>query len=105
MILIHILTENKQQAGEITDTLLRDQLVISAVWLKEAVTYQRGDNGKPVNMNQTLIMAKTKALLFNKIDSLLRQKYPERMPILYSVPILNMDWEQADQLMNETIKV
>lgn len=43
-------------------------------------------------------MAKTKALLFNHINLLLKQKYIENMPVLYSLPVLNMEFEQANQL-------
>ena len=50
-------------------------------------------------------MGKTKALLFNTIDELLREKYPNNMPTLFSIPIVHMDWEQADELVKETAKI
>ena len=50
-------------------------------------------------------MGKTKALLFNVIDQLLKEKYPHKMPIIYSLPIVHMDWEQSKELVNEVVKV
>ena len=50
-------------------------------------------------------MAQTKGLLFDKIDRRLRGLYKQNMPVLYSVPIVNMDWEQADLLKAQTAKI
>lgn len=50
-------------------------------------------------------MGKTKALLFNTIDELLKEKYKDNMPVIYSLPIVNMDWEQSKNLVNDVAKV
>jgi hypothetical protein len=52
-----------------------------------------------------LILAKTKALLFNTVDQALIDKYPDNVPSIYSTPILNMDWDQTNDLRENTTKV
>lgn len=105
MILIHVLTNDHSQALEISDFLVSKKLVVSAVIIQNAETRTRDSNGKLISENQTFVMGKTKALLFNEIDHQLKAKYNSNMPVLYSVPIVNMDWDQSENLVKETTKV
>lgn len=105
MIVIHIVAKGEKQAVEIVDFLVENKLILNAVMIEKAVVRSKNQEGELESITQTLIMGKTKALLFNTIDQDLREKYPSDMPVLYSVPIVNMDWEQADELVKETAKV
>jgi len=105
MVVLHVLSNDKKQVDEIAQLLVKEKLILSAVIQENLNSIQRGKEGEIVNKNQILITGKTKALLFNSIDKLLREKYPLTMPELYSIPIVSMDWKQADQLINETAKV
>ena len=105
MVLIHIICNTDQQATEIVDLLVEEKLILNAVILERVVVRKKGGNGQLQSEKQTLIMGKTKSLLFNNIDERLREKYKDEMPDLYSVPIVNMDWEQTGKLMEETLKV
>jgi len=105
MVLLHILTENEKKANEIVDYLLSKKMIINAILLEKVKVRKKTKVGLIQNEEQIMIMAKTKALLFTSIDTLLKQKYQEEMPVLYSVPIVHMDWDQADELMQETEKV
>lgn len=96
-MLLHIVTEQEKQAYEIVDFLTSEKLIIEAV-IQGVTVRKKDENGQSFNQNQFLIMAKTKALLFNHINLLLKQKYIENMPVLYSLPVLNMEFEQANQL-------
>lgn len=100
MILLHIISDQEEQANEIVDFLIEENLILEAVLL-EKVSVRK----KEGSTNQTLIMGKTKALLFNTIDSLLREKYKEKIPVIYSLPIVNMDWEQSKSLKEDIRKV
>lgn len=104
MILIHIVTESKQQADEITEFLINEKLILNA-FITEDLFHRKKTGEEISNVKSVLIMGKTKALLFNTIDELLREKYPNNMPTLFSIPIVHMDWEQADELVKETAKV
>ncbi len=97
MVLLHIVTEQEKQAYEIVDFLTNEKLIIEAV-IQGVTVRKKVETGQSFNLNQYLIMAKTKALLFNRINLLLKQKYIEHMPVLYSLPVLNMEFEQANQL-------
>jgi uncharacterized protein involved in tolerance to divalent cations len=105
MVLVHILTKNEKKANEIVDYLLSKKMIMDAILLEKVKVRKKSKVGLIQNESQIMIMAKTKALLFTSIDKLLRNKYQEEMPVIYSVPIVHMDWEQADELMQETAKV
>jgi len=104
MILIHIVTKEEDQAIEIVDFLMEEKLILDAVMMEKVMRREKNKNGIIESVSETLILGKTKALLFNDIDHILREKYKETMPVLYSIPIVNMDWEQVNELINETVK-
>ncbi|MDZ4821951.1 MAG: hypothetical protein SH856_00655 [Flavobacteriales bacterium] len=52
-----------------------------------------------------LLSAKTKSLLFQKIEAIFRSELKDKMPELYSLPIVQMDWKQAEHLTELTQKV
>lgn len=105
MVLLHIITNNRDQAIEIVDFLTEDKLMLHAVIIEKLTGRKRGKDGTFQDQDQILVIGQTKALLFNTIDELLREKYKQHMPVLYSLPIINMDWEQSRELINETLKV
>ena len=105
MVLLHIVSNDVKQANQIADFLVENKLVLNAVFVEQVRTRKRGDNGNLLTENQTLIIGKTKASWFNDIDKKLRDRYGDKMPELYSVPIVNMDWQQADELVNETVSI
>ncbi len=104
MILVHILTNDEQLGEEIADFLVEDRLVVDALVTK-GVKRARDLAGKVVSENQILIRGKTKALLFDTIDKILKEKYGARLPTLYSVPIVHMDWDQSAELREQTKQV
>lgn len=104
MILLHIISDEEEQAIEITDFLIENNLILDAVLL-EKVAVRKKEKGTPKSTSQTLVMGKTKALLFSTIDQLLKEKYGSKMPIIYSTPIVHMDWEQSKELVNEVAKI
>ncbi|WP_375578230.1 hypothetical protein ABWH96_14470 [Marivirga tractuosa] len=105
MVLIHIVTNTEQQAIEITDLLIERKLILNALMIEKAKMRKRLKDGTYETRPQTLVIGKTKGLLFNDIDLLLKEKYGKDMPTLYSIAIVNMDWDQADELMAETLKI
>jgi uncharacterized protein involved in tolerance to divalent cations len=62
-------------------------------------------NNEIVYLKIFLLSAKTKALLFPKIEKLFRDTFANNAPELYSIPIVQMDWKQAEQLTEEVQKV
>jgi uncharacterized protein involved in tolerance to divalent cations len=105
MILLHIVTKSKRQANEIADYLIEQKLILDAVILEKVGVREKAADGGVITVKKIMIMGKTKSLLFPYIDKKLRAKYSDKMPVLYSVAIVNMDWEQANELISETAKV
>lgn len=104
MVLLHIVSKNNQQLTEIVDYLLEEKLILNAI-IQENVVIRKNIDGEFKSEKRVMMIGKTKALLFNTIDTMLRQKFSSNMPVLYAVPIVAMDWEQADELVRETTKV
>lgn len=105
MILLHVITSDEDQALQIVDFLIEEKLMLDAVILDKVLVRKKSDDGVFTTINQTLITGRTKALLFNYIDEKLRERYPNNMPVLYSLAIVNMDWEQSNLLISKTAKV
>ena len=102
MVLLHMIADTVEQANEIAKVLTEEKLVLSALIQPGGRLQTQGSEKVE---SRTLILAQTKGLLFNAIDEKLRKMYPKEMPVLYSVPIVNMDWEQADVLVAKTAKI
>ncbi len=105
MILIHIVPQNNSDSDEIVDFLVKKKLILNAMIHEKIRVRQKNEMGIIESVTRNLIVGKTKALLFNTIDELLRETYGKQMPVLYSIPIVHMDWEQAEVLMQETENV
>ena len=105
MILLHVLTKDEEQANLITDYLIENKLILEAIIFEKVNTREMGPSGEMISNQKVLVIGKTKSLLFNHIDAKIREKFGEHMPVLYSVPIVNMDWEQSNELIQSTAKV
>jgi hypothetical protein len=105
MILLHVITSDENQALQIVDFLIEEKLMLDAVILDKVLVRKKSDDGVFTTTNQTMIIGRTKALLFNYIDQKIRERYPDNMPVLYSLAIVNMDWEQSNLLISKTAKV
>ncbi len=105
MILVHVICDEEQMSTDIAELLVSERLVVDAV-LVPGTKITRGETAsQTVSKQQFMVYGKTKALLFDTIDKLLREKYGERLPTLYSLPIVHMDWDQSSELLEKTIKV
>lgn len=102
MILLHVIAKNQKQADEISDYLLMKKYVMDTFVVSGTMNQLRGN--KTASEEQVLIMGKTRALMFDKIDKAIIKKYPKDPPIVYSLPIVNMDWDHAAEIQ-KSIKV
>ena len=105
MVLLHIIPRSDKQADEIIPLLLNNKLIMNAVVMEKVIVHHQSGKGSIDKTTRQLILCKTKALLFKPIDELLQSKYTGDMPVLYSLPIVHMDWKQADNLMRHTARV
>jgi uncharacterized protein involved in tolerance to divalent cations len=102
MILVHIITDDKKQALEIVHILTEEKLILNAIISKKTVFEYKNGLAKK---KQILIIGQTKGLLFKIINEKLSIKYLDKMPILYSVPIVYMNETQTDFIREHTAKV
>ncbi len=96
MILLHVIAKNEKQADEISDFLLKKNFVIDTFLVKGTVE-TRAKNALQ-SESAILVTGRTRALLFDKIDKAIHSHFTADPPILYSVPIVNMDWDHASEL-------
>ncbi len=104
MIFLRISSSNEANIEQIAEQLLSERLVID-VNIKRNIERLRLDKGKLVSERTTLLTSKTKGLLFNQIDELIRTHFPEETMEIYSLPIIHMDWEDAKHLKEEIQEV
>lgn len=105
MILAHIMAYDKQQALEIINLLMDKKLLLQAAVTEKTMYEKKSAEGELIRENRTLIIGKTKGLLFNTINEVLKKHFSENMPMLYSIPIVYMDEELATLLRENTAKV
>jgi len=104
MILINIASKNEKIIHKTVELLLNEKLALDINY-KENVIRLQLINGKLKESNLYVITAKTKALLFSKIESILKENFAQDMPELFSLPITLMEWSQAEELKEGTQKI
>jgi uncharacterized protein involved in tolerance to divalent cations len=100
MIFLRILSKSEAKIEAIAKLLLSEKLVID-VNIKRHVERAELIDGELKCTRIVLLTAKTKAVLFDSLDKLLNDKYPNHMPEVYAMPIMQMDWKQANELKKE----
>ena len=97
MILLRLVSNSEAKIESIALLLLRENLAID-------VNIQRGlervelSAGELISTKIYRLTAKTKALLFSKIDERLNDEFPNNLPEVHALPIVEMDWNQAELL-------
>jgi len=104
MIQLVIASDSKDQLEEIAEYLLIKHLVISVDFHYDIRRIEY-ENGKLNNYTIHFITGKTKSLLFTEIDLKIRDRYKDKIPEIYSHPIVDMDWELANKLKSDTEKI
>lgn len=104
MIQLSICSNDLSQVEEIAGMLLKEKLIVS-VRIYSEMRLLELKNGEIEESKVYQMTGKTKALLFPAIDKRIRERYADNIPEIYSLAIVNMDWEQADALISETAKV
>lgn len=107
MILVHIITQSRSQALEIVDMLLEKNLLFNAMLSRKKVYQKETSHGGLKGTINTLIIGKTRALLFNSINTLLNDTYSvtDQMPSIYCLPIVYADSKSSKELLEQTLDV
>ena len=105
MMSLTLISKSQEQADEIAKYLIKEKLVIEANLIPGTQCYRLAPNNEIVTQKTVSLICTTKSLLFDKIDKHLKETYGPDMPTMYSVPVVNMDWEQSKILVEGTQSV
>lgn len=97
MIFLRVSSRSEEKIERIATMLLAEKLVMD-VNIKRSAERATLEDGKLVRTSICLLTAKTKGLLFRAIDKRIQDEFGDNMPEVYSLPIVDMDWEQAKEL-------
>jgi len=97
MIQIHIITKEPEKVKEIAELLINEEL-ITGVTVIDTLSSYKSEQGKIETVLTNLLIGRTKASLFSTIEKLLQDKYGERVPAIYGMPIINMDIKHLEKL-------
>lgn len=104
MILAYIISNSKEEAEMLAVDLLEKQLVYS-VNLFSDITSMRWENSEIKKLNRTIVLAKTKSLLYNKIEDEVKRKQTSGTAIVFSMPITQTTQDLFDDIQKYTLKV
>jgi len=104
MILTYIISNSKGEAENIANDLLEKKLVYS-VNLFEDVSSMRWEKSKIVKLKRTIVLAKTKSLLYNEIEKEVKRVQTTGTAIVFSMPITQMSQDLFDNIQHFTLKV
>ncbi len=103
MILLQIVSRSEEKIDRIAKILLEEKLGIDLNITRNMERINFINNEKVLSAVH-LLTAKTKAVLFPQIDTRLRDEFGDSIPEVYSLPIIHMDWLQAEELMSDVIE-
>ena len=104
MIQLRLSHRNPETIEQIGEMLLMEQYVLEVTIIRGIECWNLVNN-EVVKEKTNLLYAKTKALLFPHIERLIHKKHAGDMPILYSIPIVHMEWDQSEQLITDVKKI
>lgn len=104
MILLRISAPDEQVIEKAAHLLLSESLAID-LNLKRHAQRVRLEDGKLKTDPLFILTGKTKALLFSVIEKKFHELFGNAMPELYSLPIVNMEWTQAELLAGKIRKI
>ena len=104
MILAYIISNSAQEAEDIALDLLERELVYGVNILPEVHSMRR-ENGKINKLKRTIVLAKTKSLLFAQIEAEVKRVQTTGTAIVFSMPFTQMSQELFDSIQRNTLKV
>ena len=99
MVKVYIIPESKSQTDEIVEFLLHSKFLLSAIIIENQEIANVDNNNQTQRFKKNVVTGIIRSLQFSSLNDRLREKYKDRMPVLYSIPITHMDPEQADTII------
>lgn len=104
MILAYIISNSKEEAENIAVDLLEKKLVYS-LNIIEDVASMRWEENKVIKLKRTIVLAKTKSLLYKQIEDEVKRVQTTGSAIVFSMPVMQMSDDLFDNIQQVTKKV
>lgn len=104
MILAYIITNSREEAENIAVELLKQKLVYSVNIIPDIQSMRReGDN--IVSIKRTIVLGKTKSLLYKQIEDEVLRVQTTGTAIVFSMPFIQMSESLFNSIQENTLKV
>lgn len=104
MILIYILTKNRDEAIDISKSLIKKKLTHSVNILPEIRSFRReGDD--ILEYTETITLVKTKAILYRDIEEHVGKIQKTESPMIFSLPITQINRDLFKLIQQNTMQV
>lgn len=92
MIAIHILVKNATQARAIAEELFQRKLTTKGVVMENAMLLEQD---LATEWYGVMLIALTKAIHYNEVFAILQQLFPNEIPNIYALPIINTNIQSS----------
>lgn len=104
MILAYIISNSAREAEQIALDLLKKKLVYSINIIPEIRSFRR-QGEEIIEQKRTIVLAKTKSLLYPDIEKEVDRIQNSGTAIVFSVPFVQMSQILFENIQNNTLKV
>ncbi len=104
MVLIYVITNNLGQAKTVCQELLKKRLANSVNILPAIQTF-KWENDEVMEDHDCIVLIKTKALLYSRIEELICNVLEREDPAIFSMPMTQINHPYQDLLREDTIAV
>ncbi|NND87648.1 MAG: hypothetical protein HKM28_00200 [Flavobacteriaceae bacterium] len=105
MMILKFLSADKQLLADMSDFLLQERLIAQAMLGSPISVTEKSKSGKRVTTDQYELKGISKSLLFNRINEVLKKRYKERLPLMYSEPIILIDEVHRQSILDRLVKI
>lgn len=100
MILLHLITSNKEQLDAVTAMILNHKFATSVIVGNPEQAFFLNPEGLPEQSTVYRLQFATKSLLFSEIETLLAREFPNKEFYMYATPIVQTTTRFFDRLKN-----
>lgn len=98
---LQVIAKSKKILHTIAEDLLQEKLIANATISEEIIFKEIDENNVMSETAQFTMKGISKSLLFHKINLRLREQYNDAMPLLYAEPIIMIDAEQTERILEK----
>lgn len=103
MVIIFVTVDSAEKAKKIAQTVLKEKLGIHVNVLPGVTSYRNSEDGEIMEINETLLLIKTKAVLYSAVESRMAELLSCTNCVMYSVPVTQMSQVFFDQVKHITL--